>query len=264
MGSRGGGYCAGYKGGFRDVGWGGGVTVVLGALGGVGLMTVVTDGFRVAISLLNEVVWLAPNLPDPYHTLGLIYKSMGDEKKSVDYYRIAADVGPRDSPLWKLLVTWSIEQGNIDQADRCIDKAIKFDPADVTLWYHRASIYMVRGDYSKAAESYDRIVQICPDNVEALKTAATDYLNKHPSESDLTVVDMLALSLMESITYTKALHHIEHAKSLWFHKGVPIMSQGKRRHLSCSSWKYGESGDLFQSPAEGKCGKSAGLDNGSG
>ncbi|KAL2936929.1 General transcription factor 3C polypeptide 3 [Bienertia sinuspersici] len=191
-----------------------------------------------AISLLNKVVRLAPNLPDPYHTLGLVYNSMGDKKKSLDCYLIAAYVGPRDSPLWKLLVTWSIEQGNFGQARSCIDKAIKVDPADVTLWYHRASIYTVLGECSKAAESYDRIIQICPDNVEALKTAATlykqsglfersivileDYLNKHPSEADLTVVDMLAFLLMESNMYSKALHHIEHAKACGFMKEFPL------------------------------------------
>lgn len=182
-----------------------------------------------AVSLLFEVVLLAPNLPDPYHTLGLVYNSMGDKKKSMDYYMIAAFLGPKDSTLWKLLVTWSIEQGNIGQAWYCLDKAIIAEPADIKLRYHRASLCMEVGDYSKAAKAYDQIVQISPDNVEALKTAATlykqsgqfersiiileDYLNKHSSEADLTVVDMLALFLIESNLYTKALQHIQQAKN---------------------------------------------------
>ncbi|KNA25827.1 hypothetical protein SOVF_002940 [Spinacia oleracea] len=181
-----------------------------------------------AISLLTEVVLLAPNLPDPYHTLGLVYNSMGDKKKSIGCYMIAAFLGPKESSLWKLLVSWSLEQGNIGQAWYCLSKAITADPADITLRYHRASLYMEVGDYSKAAESYDQIVQISSDNIEALKTAATlykrsgqiersitileDYLNKHPSEADLTVVDMLALFFIENNSFTKALEHIEHAK----------------------------------------------------
>ncbi|XP_021733713.1 general transcription factor 3C polypeptide 3-like [Chenopodium quinoa] len=184
--------------------------------------------YEEAIRLLREVVLLAPNLPDPYHTLGLVYNSMGDKAKSVNCYMLAANFGPKESPLWKPLVTWSIELGNIGQAWWCLSKAITADPADITLRYHRASLCMEAGDFLKAAESYDQIVQICPDNVEALKNAAVlykrsgqfersitlleDYLNNHPSEADITVVDMLALFFIESNSYTKALQHIEHAK----------------------------------------------------
>ncbi|XP_048500140.1 uncharacterized protein LOC104894179 isoform X2 [Beta vulgaris subsp. vulgaris] len=192
-----------------------------------------------AISLLTEVVRLAPNLPDPYHTLGLVYNSMGDKRRSMNSYLIAAYVGPKDSSLWKPLVTSSIEQGLIEQASWCLNKAISADPADITLRYRRASLDMETGAYLKAAESYEQIAKLCPDNVEALKTAATlykqagqierstiileDYLNKHPSEADLTVVDMLALSFMESNLYTKALQYIEHAKKVCgFVKELPL------------------------------------------
>jgi general transcription factor 3C polypeptide 3 (transcription factor C subunit 4) len=34
-----------------------------------------------AIALLMEVIRLAPNLPDPYHTLGLLHEAVGDIKK---------------------------------------------------------------------------------------------------------------------------------------------------------------------------------------
>ncbi|GMH22799.1 hypothetical protein Nepgr_024642 [Nepenthes gracilis] len=71
-----------------------------------------------AIGVLNEVVRLAPNLPDPYHTLGLVYNAF--------------------------------EQGNIGQAWYCLSKAINADPADITLRYHRASRYMEIGNYEKA------------------------------------------------------------------------------------------------------------------
>lgn len=65
------------------------------------------------------------------------------------------------------------EQENPGQAWYCLNKAIAADPADITLRYHLASLLLEEGNVSKAAETYDQIVQICPDNVEALKTAAT-------------------------------------------------------------------------------------------
>lgn len=61
-----------------------------------------------AISILHEVIRLAPNLPDSYHTLGLVYSSLKDYKKAMNFYMIAALLTPKDSSLWKMLFTWSM------------------------------------------------------------------------------------------------------------------------------------------------------------
>lgn len=58
--------------------------------------------------MLKEVIRLAPNLSDPYHTLGLIYKDLNDEKKSMNFYMIAAHLNPKDCALWKNLLTRSM------------------------------------------------------------------------------------------------------------------------------------------------------------
>ncbi|CAI9786714.1 unnamed protein product [Fraxinus pennsylvanica] len=68
--------------------------------------------YEEAISVLNEVILLAPNLSDPYHTLGLIYNEMGDKKRALNFYMIAAHLTPKDASLWKLLVTWSMSKAS--------------------------------------------------------------------------------------------------------------------------------------------------------
>ncbi|KAK9669365.1 hypothetical protein RND81_13G125200 [Saponaria officinalis] len=181
-----------------------------------------------AISLMKEVVWLAPNLPDPYHTLGLVYNSKGDKKKATEFYMIAAFLSPKNTSLWKRLVTCSIEQGNIGQAWYCLTKAISADENDVSLRYQQASLYLEAGDFLKAAKSYQEIAEKRPDNVEALKKATSlynqcgqyessisileRYLEDHPTDADLAMVDLLTSSYMEQKDYTKALHHIVHAE----------------------------------------------------
>lgn len=42
-----------------------------------------------------EVIRLAPNLPDPYHTLGLLHEAVGNAKKALDFYMIAAHITPK-------------------------------------------------------------------------------------------------------------------------------------------------------------------------
>ncbi|XP_057508578.1 uncharacterized protein LOC130791465 isoform X2 [Actinidia eriantha] len=184
--------------------------------------------YEEAICVLKEVVRIAPNLPDPYHTLGLVYNAVGNKKKALNFYMLAAHLTPKDPSLWKLLVTWSIEQGNAGQAMYCLSKAITADPADIDLRFHRASLYVELGDYQKAAESYEQISRLCPDDVEAIKTATMlyqkcgqkeraasvleEYLRNHPREADLCIVDLLASLCMENNAHAKALQHIEHAQ----------------------------------------------------
>lgn len=97
-----------------------------------------TGRYDEAIQLLKDVLRLAPNLSDVYHTLGLIYNAVGDRKKALTYYMFAAHLAPKDPSLWKLLVSWSIEQGNTGQARHCLRKAIKADPENVGLKFDYA------------------------------------------------------------------------------------------------------------------------------
>ncbi|KAL4583203.1 hypothetical protein LXL04_007770 [Taraxacum kok-saghyz] len=184
--------------------------------------------YEKAIPLLKEIILSSPNLPDPYHTLGLIYNATGKKKKAIDFYMLAVHLTPKDASLWKLLVTWSLEQGNHGQARYCLDRAIRADPEDVGLRYHRASLFVELNDHQKAAESYEQIWQLRPKNVEALKSAAMlyqkcgqherivsileEYLNKNTKDGDLSVVQLLASIHMLGNAHEKALHHIEYAQ----------------------------------------------------
>ncbi|KAF4397088.1 hypothetical protein G4B88_008934 [Cannabis sativa] len=186
--------------------------------------------YEEAISVLHQVVLQAPVTPDAYHTLGLAHDALGDKKRALGFYLLAAHLMPKDSSLWKMLVYWSIERGDIDQANYCLSKAITADPKDIQLRLHRASLYLELKDYKRAAESYDQIHQLSPENIEALKTSAKlyrrcgqlehsidileDYLKCHRTKADLSVIDLLASTLMETNDHNKALHHIEHAREV--------------------------------------------------
>ncbi|KHN30805.1 Nudix hydrolase 3 [Glycine soja] len=107
-----------------------------------------------AKAVLREVIRLAPNLHESYHTLGLVYTSLQDYKRAMALYLIAAHLDAKESSLWKTIFTWSIEQGYVDQAGYCLLKAIKADPKDVTLRFHLARLYAELGHYQKAAAWY--------------------------------------------------------------------------------------------------------------
>ncbi|KAK2648210.1 hypothetical protein Ddye_015699 [Dipteronia dyeriana] len=188
--------------------------------------------FEQAISVLNEVIRVSPNTPDSYQTLGLVYKELGDNRKTFDYHVIAAVLTRTDSSLWKQLFAWCVEKGDTAQAKYCLCKAVGADPKDVDLRFHLASFYVELGDYQRAAESYKKIQKLCPEDVEAIKAGAKlylkcsqldhstgileEYLKGHPSEADLSVLDLLLAILLQNNSHEKALHHIEHAHMVYF------------------------------------------------
>ncbi|KAH1224350.1 General transcription factor 3C polypeptide 3 [Glycine max] len=193
---------------------------------------------RKAKAVLREVIRLAPNLHESYHTLGLVYTSLQDYKRAMALYLIAAHLDAKESSLWKTIFTWSIEQGYVDQAGYCLLKAIKADPKDVTLRCHLARLYAELGHYQKAAVTYEQVHKLCCENIDALKAAAKfykkcgqveysvrileDYIKSQPDVANASVVDLLGTILMETKAHDRALQHIEHAQAVNARKELPL------------------------------------------
>lgn len=140
-----------------------------------------------ALPLLHEVVRLAPNVSDGYYLLGLIHDSLGDRKKAFNFHMIAAFFSRKDASLWKKLVAWSIEMGDVALVKHCLSKAIISDPDDVGLKFDGALLYFKAGEFLKAADLYEQILRVSPENVEARKMAAK------------VTIDGFILSLLHSI-----------------------------------------------------------------
>ncbi|XP_015952642.1 uncharacterized protein LOC107477182 [Arachis duranensis] len=191
-----------------------------------------------AIAVSHEVIRLAPNVADSYHTLGLVYYDLEDYKRAMDFYMIAAHLTPKDSSRWKMLYDWSREQGDIGQASYCLSKAITADPKDESLRKERAMFYVELGDYQKAAAAYEQVHHLCPENVEALTEAAKcyqkcgqvacsieileDYLRSQPDKAHASLVDLLATIYMETKAHDRALQHIEHVRIVNSGEEMPL------------------------------------------
>ena len=50
--------------------------------------------FDKAIPLLKELIKENPTVPDPYHTLGMIYEEQEDKPKAVELFFLAAHLTP--------------------------------------------------------------------------------------------------------------------------------------------------------------------------
>ena len=58
-------------------------------LGEANMMYALED-YAGAVDVLKEVVRMAPDIPDSYHTFGLVSEAMGDRRRALNFYMIAA------------------------------------------------------------------------------------------------------------------------------------------------------------------------------
>lgn len=190
-----------------------------------------------AITLLLEVVRLAPNLPDPYHTLGLLHEASSDWKKALDFYMIAAHLTPRDISLWRRLANMSTDQGLIRQAVYCYTQILRRDREDLDAKYDRALLYADLEDQKKALEGFEQVQAARPDHPEVPKalarlhyrtgsiTTAIDVLRKHieehPHQTDLTHINILTELLSEVRDWQGVLGLVEKAENEF----LPLLAQ---------------------------------------
>lgn len=183
-----------------------------------------TGKYAEALKLLKEVVRLE-RIPDAFHTLALVCDAIGEKRRAISFYQLAAEFMPRNNSLWKLLLSWNLEQGNAAAVDRYLPKAIAAEPEDVSLKLLSASRSIELKKYEKAAKAYEDVFQLVPDNIEARISAANlykqlgkaersvlileDYLKYQTTEADPIIVDMLTDICIENREYAKAVQHIE-------------------------------------------------------
>lgn len=58
--------------------------------------------------MLLEVIKLAPNVAESYHTLALVFDSLQDKKTAMSFFLIAAHLDSKYSSYWEIIYDWSM------------------------------------------------------------------------------------------------------------------------------------------------------------
>ncbi|DAZ96485.1 TPA: hypothetical protein N0F65_008352 [Lagenidium giganteum] len=191
-----------------------------------------------AILLLKDFIKKAPTIPDPYHTLGMIYEDRQDRIKALQFFLIACTLTPHDAELWKRVGRIAKDEKNFDQALFCFKKASSADPKDKDALFSYAELCREQGDNRRAAEVFRKLTALIPKDlslwiqiaeayhcneqedeaVDALKMciekASADPVRAYASKYELNAVNMLADLYITLKKYREAIHviHDLHAR----------------------------------------------------
>ncbi len=78
-----------------------------GALGEANMLYA-SHRYEEAIAMLKDFIKKAPTIPDPYHTLGMIYEDRQDRTKALQFFLIACTLTPQVNGRIKSLIDCSI------------------------------------------------------------------------------------------------------------------------------------------------------------
>ncbi|TDH68311.1 hypothetical protein CCR75_004520 [Bremia lactucae] len=156
-----------------------------------------------AIALLKDFIKKAPTIPDPYHTLGMIYEDREDRIKALQFFLIACTLTPQDAELWKRVGRIAKDEKNFDQALFCFRKASSADPKDKEALFSYAELCREQGDNRRAAEVFKKLTVLIPEDLSLWIQIAEAY---HCNEQEDEAVDALTKCIEKAVTLDPSRH----------------------------------------------------------
>ena len=109
---------------------------------------------------------LQPNMGEARLALGLCwYWAEGNYEKGLQEFAAAAEALPNDSAPELYAASIRRRQGRWDEAVAGFQRALEVDPLNAEIALQLANCYLFLRDWSKAAEAWDRVVLLQPDEL---------------------------------------------------------------------------------------------------
>ena len=145
--------------------------------------------FQQAVELLLEVVRLAPGMPHPYQTLGLIYEEMGQPLKALKLFMMAAHLSRRDAGQWRQLASLCMKHGELQQASYCLAKLTVLQPNDPDALFDRARLLVHLGQYKRAADVFGSLLEQRPADAGIARRLAQCLYRLAQTDKAVTVLE---------------------------------------------------------------------------
>ncbi|CAM9256798.1 unnamed protein product [Chrysoparadoxa australica] len=128
-----------------------------------------------ALTQLNEVVRQAPQLPDPYKTLSMIYlHHLHKPDKALLMSIVASNLDNNNVDQQKNTALLAMNQGNVKAALDCIKRACQLEPKDMQLQVDKAKLLLELDRRQEARNTFLAIAASNKDNLHLLFELASE------------------------------------------------------------------------------------------
>ncbi len=101
------------------------------------------------------------------YNLSRLYQNQDQLSEAITYAKMALNHNWRYYPAYHLLADVYIQQGKMDKAKEKLGEAVEAFPDDHRLWLRYGQTQLRQGEEEKAAQSFQRVLEIAPDSESA-------------------------------------------------------------------------------------------------
>ncbi len=144
---------------------------------------------------LRRAAEIDPNLPTAHSLLGKALQRMGDGQGAEEAYRRELEVNPNDFDANLQLGNLRRDAGRFDEALAYLTRAARLRTEDLTVLHALGSLYVSTGDFRKACDALEPLVERAPDFQEGHVLLAMAYIRlgrAEDAERERTIARRLA------------------------------------------------------------------------
>ncbi|ESN94955.1 hypothetical protein HELRODRAFT_120372, partial [Helobdella robusta] len=169
---------------------------VLAGLMGEANMKYASGMFEEAVKISMEVICNAPNAPDPYHLLSMIYDDLGQLDKSLQHSLVAAQLSKGNVEEWLSVADKAIALNNLKLAVFCYERACKFDLSNEKLWKDKCEL-MERAscEKKKILDSYKHLIGLMRPSSIFIDLVRRTFNEYHTLGEDKKAAEVMRIAL---------------------------------------------------------------------
>jgi tetratricopeptide (TPR) repeat protein len=153
--------------------------------------------FSKAVQFYTNEILALPGRPEPYRLRGLIRTSSGDLDQAIRDFDEAIRLEPNDAATYFDRAFTLAERKEFDRAIADYDQAIRIDPGYAAAYVNRGNVRFSRKEFDRAIADYDQAIRIDPDDSLAYLLRGNTWISQDNFDKAIVNYDK-AISLGRS------------------------------------------------------------------
>ena len=139
-----------------------------------------------------------------------IYSQRREYGKAIEVYDLITDIMPEQPPAWNKKGYAYYQLGRTEEAIKCFDKALQYNPNSAYSMFYKSLVYMGLEDYENAQDMIVQALNILPDNSEFLNNYCVILIRLGRNEEAIDIANKALIIEPDSVeTYTNKAFALE-------------------------------------------------------